>query len=165
MYPEKGAQNYLTVIRGKIIIGIEDDGTIIGINESKIDGMFKSLSQSIYKAVTPVIFPKVYTKRIDDKIVLIIEIAEGMSKPYYRASQGMENGTYIRMGKSTVKATAEIIQELQWRGKGVSWDETPVYGAARSDLDDDKMLAFLKGRKNGFKSDLTESYYLLSRSK
>lgn len=50
-----------------------------------------------------------YTQRFENKIVLIIEVSAGMNKPYFLKTEGLEKGTYIRLGRSTMRATIRNI--------------------------------------------------------
>jgi ATP-dependent DNA helicase RecG len=72
-----------------------------------------SPSKFLYDNSAPPILPSIYSLRFEDKLVLVIEVSQGMTKPYFVKSDGLTNGTYIRLGAMTVKATAEIINELQ----------------------------------------------------
>lgn len=163
----KTAIGFCNVFGGRIIIGVKDDGEVIGIEDSIIDSMIESLSHSIYNSSTPPIYPKIYTQRFENEIVLVIEVSEGMNKPYFRTSEGIERGTYIRMGRSTLRASDEIIQELRWLAKGKRYDELPMYSANRNELDENLMFQFLTNRKHEFKSDLTDdvliSYNILTK--
>ena len=136
---------------GKIIVGVQDDGTIIGLSEEEIEHALEYLDQMIYKATCPPIIPRVYAQTISDKMVLIIEVASGMNKPYYLQKEGLEHGTYIRLGRSTLKATADIIEELKWEAHGVTFDTMPLYQAKMKDLDIAKIKAFFKNRKGSKK--------------
>lgn len=150
---------------GRIIIGVEDDGQIVGIDETLISNFQKSLHKSICDSSTPPIFPKIYTQRMGEKIVLIVEVSEGANKPYFRTSEGLGKGTYIRLGSATMKATSEIIRELEWLGRGRYFDEMPEYRANRSDLNENTILSFLNSRSIGFEGEVTDeiltSYSLL----
>ena len=70
-----------------------------------------------------------------------------MSKPYYRCSEGLEKGTYVRVGRSTMRASFEMIEELKWQSRGLSYDIMPIYHAKVENLDQKKILEFLKQRK------------------
>ena len=151
---------------GKLIIGVEDDGTIYGIPEKEINRMLEYLDKSIYEAVIPPIIPQVYTQRIGDKTILIVEVSSGANKPYHIKSEGLEKGTYIRLGRSTMHANADIIEELKWRSRGLSYDMMPVHHATLNDLDLDKFNDFLEVRKSDRKgtknlNDLLLSYNLI----
>ncbi|MCP4294286.1 MAG: hypothetical protein GY786_01625 [Proteobacteria bacterium] len=161
----KTAIGFCNLYGGKIIIGVDDERNIIGLDEEIIDQTLESLNQSIHKASTPPIFPKIYSQRMHGKILLVVEISEGVNKPYFRTSEGVEQGTYLRMGRSTIKASLELVRELEWQGKGNTYDERAVYRADRSVLDERLILDFLQNRKLGFKGSVTDkiltSYKLL----
>lgn len=150
---------------GKLIIGIEPDGTIAGIPEEEIQRVMEYANKSIFEASSPPIIPAVYAQRIGDKAILIIEVSSGMNKPYYRTSEGLDKGTYIRLGRSTVKATADMVEELKWQSRGRSFDTMPVYHGKEEDLDKKKILEFLNDRKSSkvkrISSELLSSYGLI----
>jgi len=151
---------------GKIIIGVEDNGKIIGLTDHAIEQAMETLEESIFDACTPHIIPKFLAQRFEDKSILIIEISEGMNKPYYYHSEGVDKGTYIRMGRHTVPATLDIIQELKWQSNGIDFEKTPVFTANMDDLNTQSINVFLKNRKNSGNAEITnevlKSYALLS---
>lgn len=153
---------------GRIMIGVNDDRSILGIAEDKVDDIIDTLNRSIFDSCTPPVFPRIYSQRLEDKVVIIVDISEGTDKPYFRTTEGLSKGTYIRMGSSTIKASPEIIRELQWLREGKTYDETPAYHAGREDLDDELILDFLRRRKSEFKGGVNnkvlKSYKLLVES-
>ncbi|MCE5319095.1 MAG: putative DNA binding domain-containing protein [Parachlamydia sp.] len=150
---------------GRIVLGVAKDGTIIGLEEKKVIQTMEWLEKSIYEAATPPIVPKVLSQRLGEKVILIVEVSGGMNKPYYRRSEGLEKGTYVRMGRSTIRASFEMIEELKWQSRGLSYDVMPLYQAKEEDLDQKKLLEFLKKRRNKGKISLTtellKSYKLI----
>src|SRR5262245_38876091 len=98
---------------GRIVIGVADDRTIKGIPENVIQDAMEKIQHSIYDNSHPVIMPAIYSRRFDDKLVLVVDVSRGNNKPYFKKSEGLANGTYIRLGVVTAKATPEMIQELQ----------------------------------------------------
>ncbi|MCB1116662.1 MAG: helix-turn-helix domain-containing protein, partial [Chlamydiia bacterium] len=93
------------------------------------------------------IIPAVYSQRIGNKTLLIVEVSSGMNKPYYQTSEGIGKGTYVRLGRSTVKASADMVEELKWQTRGRSFDLMPVYHAKEEDLDPAKLMHFFSHRK------------------
>ncbi len=152
---------------GKLVIGVTDHGAIIGISPEEAASAVESLSKAIYDASTPPILPLVYTQTIYDKTLLVIEVSSGTNKPYYRKSEGLEKGTYIRLGPLTLRATADLIEELKWQARGKSYDMMPVYGTTESDLDLEKIKEFVRSRKTDQKAkisqELLNSYYLIAK--
>lgn len=142
---------------GKLVIGVKNDGIIEGISEDTAHQAMEWLDHAIYKACTPPILPLIYQQRINDKVLLIIEVSSGTNKPYYQKSLGLAEGTFIRLGRSTVKADANIIEELKWQSRGISYDQLPLYHTTIEDLDNTKIQYFLDHRRNGITSALTEA--------
>lgn len=132
---------------GKLVIGVEDSGEIIGIPEAAIDETMENLHRSAYTNCSPTIIPSIHLKRIHNKIILIIEVSEGMTKPYFITSDTIENGTYVRIGTQTVKAAPEMIRELQWQSSGKYPDEMPLYVATKEDIDLEAFEKFLLIRR------------------
>ncbi|MCX6989722.1 MAG: putative DNA binding domain-containing protein [Chlamydiae bacterium] len=151
---------------GKLVIGVADNGVIIGIPAEEASAAVESLNQAIYSSSTPPILPFVYTQTIHDKTLLVIEVSSGTTKPYYRKSEGLEKGTYIRLGPMTLRATADVIEELKWQARGKCFDMMPVYETTEKDLDQDKIREFLElktGEKEGkISKELLRSYYLVA---
>lgn len=152
---------------GKLIIGVADDGTIVGIPEEEAALAIEYLNQSIYLASTPPILPNVYIQAIEGKTLLIIEVSPGVNKPYFRKQEGLEKGTYIRLGRSTVRATMDLIEELKWQAHGKAFDCMPVYRTNEEDLDHNKIENFLEMRKDRGSKKITKdallSYYLIAQ--
>lgn len=146
---------------GKIVIGVEDNGTIVGVDEEKIQDWMEYLDKMIYESCSPPIIPLVYSQRIGDKSVLIIEVSSGMNKPYYLKSEGLEKGTYIRLGRSTVRADADMIEELKWLSRGQPFDTMPVYHAKEDEINQNLFLSFLNAKK-GTKASIITKEHLFS---
>lgn len=133
---------------GKIVIGVADDGRIVGLSEGVIEEIIEKLEQTIFDSCEPRIIPKLYIQRFDEKSVLFIEILEGMNKPYYLRAEGPDKGVYVRVGRHTVNATPEIIKELQWQSRGIDFEKTAIFDARVDDLDNRAIENFIKNRKN-----------------
>lgn len=149
---------------GKLVIGVSDNGTIIGVSTDAAVEAIESLSQAIFDASIPPILPLVYTQTMNDLTLLIVEVSSGTNKPYYRKCEGLEKGTYIRLGSITLRATADIIEELKWQARGRSFDILPVYQTSEQDLDQTKIQEFIRSRKTEKNAKITKellrSYYL-----
>lgn len=150
---------------GKLVIGVADHGVIVGIPPEEAASAIESLSKAIYDASTPPILPLVYTQTIHDKTLLVIEVSSGTNKPYYRKSEGLDRGTYVRLGPMTLRASVDLIEELKWQARGKCYDMMPVYGTTENDLDQEKIKEFIRSRKTEKKArisqELLRSYYLI----
>ena len=83
-----------------------------------------------------------------------------MTKPYFYSSLGKQEGTFIRIGSAIMKATAKMIQELEWHSMGKYPDELPIYPATADEIDISAFEHFLQMRKATFiESDLKALLY------
>lgn len=141
---------------GQLIIGVEDDQSISGLSQLEVDRILESFDQAIFNSCYPHIIPKLYVRTFDNKSVVIIEICEGMNKPYYVKADGIEGGTYIRVGRHTRHATPEIIQELKWQANGIDYEKLPKYEASIEDISIGLVSSFLKARQSRAEAILGE---------
>ncbi len=151
---------------GRLVIGVDNDGTIIGLLNDQILKLIEELNKTIFEATAPSIIPRIYTQTISDKTLLVIEVSSGGNKPYFRKSEGLEKGTYIRLGSTTLRATDDLIQELKWQSRGKTFDEMPVYQTSIDDLDLTKVEKFLQIRKERvptISKEILFSYYLITQ--
>lgn len=150
---------------GKIIIGVDSDRNIIGIPNDDVQKLMEYLNKCIFESSCPPIIPLIYVQRIGDKTLLIIEVSSGMNKPYYRKSEGLDKGTYVRLGRSTLRATSDLIEELKWQSRGRFFDEMPVYHSSKDDLNEKKIYDFLNSRKTtkiiNISNEILKSYQLI----
>jgi ATP-dependent DNA helicase RecG len=142
---------------GQLIIGIDDDRSIVGVDEEKAMELMEYLEQSIYQASSPPIIPSVILQRFGEKQIVVVKISEGMNKPYFRTTEGLEKGIFVRVGRSTMVATADMIEELRWQSRGISFDSMPVHRATLDDLDNSKIIRFLGGRSTKGKNIVSDA--------
>lgn len=150
---------------GKLILGVSDHLEIVGLEDAEIDQAMETIDKSIFDACSPAITPRIYTQRFGEKTVLIIEVAEGMSKPYFRRSDGIHSGVFVRLGRHTLRANQDMIDELVGQSKGVNYECTPLFQATRDDLNFSEITSFFKNRKNqgatALEDSMMRSYHLL----
>jgi ATP-dependent DNA helicase RecG len=98
---------------GKIVVGVEDKTlSVAGVPEKDQIHALESFSAAVYQCVSPAILPEVYTQRMGDKELVVIEISRGSSPPYFLKAQGIKTGVYVRVGPTTRLATEEHVEEL-----------------------------------------------------
>lgn len=141
---------------GRLILGVNNDGKIVGIEEEEAMKLMEWLEHTIYQTTAPPIIPKILLQRIGDKLILVLKVSSGMNKPYYKKNEGLERGTYVRVGRSILRATSDMIEELRWQGRGLSFDVMPIYQAAIEELDSNKISKFLEKRAGEAKISITE---------
>lgn len=114
---------------GKVILGIEEETNIVyGIGDASPFKISDSISNMISDACTPQIEPDISIHTIEDKTLLVIDIAAGKFRPYYIASRGKESSSYIRINGTSRPADARKLQELELEGQNISYDSLQQIG-------------------------------------
>lgn len=87
---------------GKIIFGVDDRSLeVIGMDTDSIFGTIDAITNAISDSCEPTIIPDVTLQTVDDKTVIVVEIAPGKMRPYYIKSKGIIDGTYVRSSGTT----------------------------------------------------------------
>lgn len=120
---------------GKLIIGIKDDGQIIGISDEDVFELPDKISNIVYDGCYPTIIPEIYTEAIEDKVVLVVEFYPGNLKPYYLKSKKKLAGTYVRVGATNKQADEEMIRNIERQKRNICFDEEICYEVDISQLD------------------------------
>ena len=108
---------------GTIYIGIEDNGTVIGVqNEDKV---ILQLNNMIRDSIKPDItmFVRYETLTVEEKKIISIIIQRGTDRPYYLGSKGLKpSGVYVRNGTSTDPASETNIRKMIKETDGDSFE-------------------------------------------
>ena len=98
---------------GVIYIGIEDKGTVIGINDS--DTLQLKIKDRLKHNIMPSCLGlfEVINEVQYNKDVIKINIASGSEKPYYLRKKGMsERGCFLRIGSAAEPMTISMIEDM-----------------------------------------------------
>ena len=109
---------------GKIYIGIDDDGKVLGVQ--KLDTDILKLSNSIRDSIKPdiTLFTSILVEKIDSKDVIVVDVQKGASSPYYLTDKGIRpSGVYVRQGASSVPATDAAILKMIRDTDGDNFEE------------------------------------------
>lgn len=125
---------------GRLLLGVEDDGTISGIQRKNTQEWVLNIFRD---KVFPQIIPFYEEIKIDDKRrVAVVTIASGISKPYMLKHDNREE-IYIRMGDRSEKASREQQLRLFESGGLLHVEALPVAGTSLDNLDMDRLSYYL----------------------
>ena len=126
---------------GKIILGVEDDGTITGI---KRDNLEEWVMDTVFaRYVHPMILPFYEEIQVDDeRRVAVITITQGTAKPYVVRHNDREE-IYVRVGSSSRRATREQQARLFALGGMLHTETLPVSGSSLKDLSRERLTDYL----------------------
>lgn len=109
---------------GELHIGVEDDGTPVGVND--VDEVMLKVSNSIRDTIRPdlTLFVSYATKIIDAKNILIINVQRGTARPYYIIGKGIRpEGVFVRQGASSVPASEASILKMIKETDGEKYEQ------------------------------------------
>lgn len=113
---------------GRIIIGVDDTShKVLGVNDKDRIKIYDDFSNALYDSTSPSLIAQIYEQNFGKHSVLIIEIPASPRKPYFLKNKGISNGTYIRVGSATRKATQECIEDLTREAQRIHFDEEVVH--------------------------------------
>ena len=123
---------FLNLQGGRFLLGVEDDGTISGVQRVDVQEWVLNVFRD---KVTPQVVPYYEEVLMDDgKRVGVITVSAGISKPYMMRHSRRED-VYIRMGNRSELASREQQMRLFQSGGLVHVEVLPVPGTSLEDLD------------------------------
>ncbi len=116
---EKEVVAFLNTNDGVIYIGIDDDGTIVGVEQ--VDKVMKNIADVIADKILPNAqeFISPVAKYIDGKMIVEVNIKKGNSLYYIKKYGRSSTGCFIRIGTSSRRMTEEQI-EREYKKKTIS---------------------------------------------
>lgn len=110
---------------GKIYIGIDDDGNVVGLNNIRKD--MEVLSGMIKDGISSdlTLYTKINNEKIDGKDIIVLDVLSAPNKPYCLADKGFKpSGVYLRNGNTCIPATEELIKKMIVDNQSTSFEET-----------------------------------------
>lgn len=96
---------------GKLLIGVADDGRIVGVkSEDEEKYMILKAAHLYCKPALEPVFEEIY---IDDKIILVVEITVSDIKPHYSLSEDKKWWVYVRVKDKSVLASKIVVDVLR----------------------------------------------------
>lgn len=134
--PEQLAKEVVALLNfqgGKLLLGVEDDGTISGIQRGDLETWVMDTVFGRY--VHPLALP-FYEEVVfdDDKRVAVISLTQGTAKPYVVRNNNREE-IFVRVGSTSRLATREQQARLFESGGMLHAEVLPVSGSSLVDLD------------------------------
>lgn len=124
---------------GTVFVGIKDDGTVAGLSTKDVQTYNQWISAAANEHINPPVYPRTQTAELEEKVIMLIEISEGLSKPYCD-----KDGVYwIKSGSDKRKASPqELVRMFQESGQ-IQVDET-LTSASTSNINLSKFHKFFE---------------------
>ncbi len=127
--------SFLNFQGGKILLGVEDDGTISGVSRPDVEEWVINICRN---NVVPQIIPGYQKLAIEGKDVVVLDIPAGIAKPYHT----QKGDYYIRAGSTARKASREELSRLFQDSGLVHYETTPISNTSLKDLNWQKLLDY-----------------------
>ena len=142
--PEQFAKEVVAMANfqgGRVLFGVEDDGTVSGIQRPDLEEWVMNVFQS---KIHPMILPFYEEVKLDDgKTVAVVSFPIGISKPYVLRHSGKEE-IYIRVGTTSRLATREQQMRLFELGGMLHTEVMPVPRTDMSCLYDARLMNYIR---------------------
>ncbi|MFZ4503489.1 MAG: RNA-binding domain-containing protein [Methylovulum sp.] len=126
---------------GKLLLGVEDDGSISGIQRDDLETWVMDTVFGRY--VHPMILPFYEEVEFDvGKRVAVVSFTQGTAKPYVLRKDDREE-IYVRVGSTSRLATREQQARLFESGGMLHSEVLPVSGSSLEDLDQSRLTDYL----------------------
>lgn len=112
---------FLNTKGGIIYIGYDDNGELIGINESK--SIEEKISNGISQKIEPdaSVFISIISEKLENKDYIIIKISKG-TNVYSLKNKGVLQGTYIRSGTCSIPTSQETIRQMLFKVNNITFE-------------------------------------------
>lgn len=100
---------------GQLLIGVADDGSIKGVKSE--DEERYMITKSAHQFCKPAIEPEFEEIYIDDKLVLVVKIAESDIKPHYALDENKKWWVYYRVNDKSILASKIIVDVIKKSSK------------------------------------------------
>ncbi|MCG2775183.1 MAG: putative DNA binding domain-containing protein [Desulfobacterales bacterium] len=126
---------------GYLLIGVEDDGTVLGVRDPL------KFEEKVYNvcsdSIRPVVTPELWKYKIDGKDVFCFYISAGFSKPYAILQRGRER-YYTRRGTRIQEASRDELLRLFQTSGQIHYEVTPAIKGGYADLDFTRIVDFFR---------------------
>lgn len=126
-----------------MLIGVSDDGHIAGLNSADVSRLNQLLSNASSQSVRPPINPSTMNVHTRNGIVIAVDVAEGLNKPYVDTLGRI----WVKNGADKRHVTAREEMQRLFQSSGLVYaDEVPVRPATIKDLDLDTFGQYFERR-------------------
>jgi len=98
---------------GELLVGVEDNGEIIGLGNPQ--DVILQISNTLKDAIRPdiMMFVSLEIETIGEKPIIRLKVERGTVQPYYLGEKGIRpEGVFIRKGASTIPASEAILLKM-----------------------------------------------------
>ena len=110
---------------GTVLIGVEDRSRHVRGVERPLD-LEERAANLIADSIEPPLLPDLEILRFRNKHVLAVQVYPSSARPHFITREGLDTGTYVRVGSTNRRADADLVAEMRRFAIGESYDERPM---------------------------------------
>ena len=115
----KSVSAFANGIGGRLIWGIADDDTLVGLADAKGDA--EKISEAIKAHIDPIPDFNLSFAKAEDKEFVVLTVMPGAQTPYYYIGDGQMQA-FVRVGNESVVASMSKHKDLVLKGSNMSYD-------------------------------------------
>jgi ATP-dependent DNA helicase RecG len=125
--------SFLNTAGGTLVVGVEDQTRVV-LGLDGVEKQEEKLANAVASAIDPqpTVQLEIVTHEGRDLLLLRAAYAAG---PFFIKDKGKDRGTFVRIGSNSLPASPEKVAELERTRRMGAWDQEPMPGLARDDLD------------------------------
>ena len=128
---------------GQILIGVSDDGRLVGLAPQDIGRLNQLLSNAASQHVRPPLSPSSQNIQTDKGLVLVVNVSPGINKPY----MDLQGRVWVKNGADKRHVTAREEMQRMFQASGLlQADQVPVRDARWADIDDRAFSRYVERR-------------------
>ncbi len=114
---------FLNTYSGTILVGYDDNGELIGLDNSK--NIEEKISNGIIQKISPdcSMFVSINNNNLEGKEFITINVSKGLNI-YYLKEKGLLRGTFVRNGSCSIPATEETVKQMIIKNSNLSYETT-----------------------------------------
>ena len=124
---------------GRIVVGVDDDRTVVGVDEMGAFRLADQLIDTISNDCVPQVPVTSEIATVDGKTVIVLTVQMGLHCPYYVKSLAKENGTFVRVGATSRVVGEDALRELEFVGAGKNFDSMVCRGLETTKTEIDRL--------------------------
>jgi ATP-dependent DNA helicase RecG len=125
--------SFLNTAGGTLVVGVEDQTrAVLGLDA--VEKQEEKLANAVASSIQPQPTVQLEIVTHEDRDLLILRSAYAAG-PFFIRERGKEKGTFVRIGSNSFPASQEKVAELERARRMGAWDQEPMPGLTRDDLD------------------------------
>jgi ATP-dependent DNA helicase RecG len=125
--------SFLNTAGGTLVLGIEDQTrAVLGLDD--VEKQEEKLANAVASSIEPQPTVQLEIVTHEDRDLLLLRAAYAAG-PFFIKDKGKEKGTFVRIGSNSLPASPEKVAELERARRMGAWDQEPMPGLTRDDLD------------------------------